>query len=125
MSICLKHFCGPLVGKPHLHNRGMQSFQAGGKNINPLYILRGGPAVKKPWREREEAQLYYLCGCSAPNAEGRVVVGEGRESCLRVVEISSVCIVCCFDCIPGCEGSTPPAIFQGQIPYHQSNVFER
>ena len=103
----------------------MQSFQAGGKNINPLYVSRGGSPVKKPWKEREEAQLYYFRGCSAPNAEGRVVVGEGRESCLRVVGISSVCIVCCFDCIPGCEESTPPAIFQGQISYHQSNVFER
>ena len=33
---------------------------------------------------------------SAPNPDGGVVVGLGKESCLRPAEISSVSIVCCF-----------------------------
>ena len=39
-----------------------------------------------------------------PNADGRVVMSLGGESCLRPVEISCVCFVCCFGCIPECEG---------------------
>ena len=33
---------------------------------------------------------------TAPTADDGVVVGLGRESCLRLAEISSVCIVCYF-----------------------------
>ena len=95
------------------------------ENINPLFVSCGGLSLKKPCRERQEAQLYYFCGRSAPNADSRLVLGQGRESCLRPVEISSVYIVCSFGLIPEYKRSMPPASFQGQIPYHQPHAFER
>ena len=38
----------------------------GVENINLLFVSCSGPSVKKQWRERQEAQVYYFCSLEDP-----------------------------------------------------------
>ena len=107
--ICLKHICGSLVGKPHV-TVGRNRF-VGEENINPLCFSCGGPSVKKPWRGRQEAQLYYFRGWSVPNAD----VGSCwlRAESLVKGGGNIVCVYCMLLRLnPGVRGAHPT----GQLP---------
>ena len=45
------------------------NYFTGQENINLLFVSCSGTSIKKQWRERQGAQLYYF------HADGRVVVG--------------------------------------------------
>ena len=71
----------------------------GGEDIKPLFVLftgSSGPSITKQCRKRQDAQLCCFCHLECPKCIRWGGGGFGQESCLKLAEILSVCIVCCF-----------------------------